>query len=299
NSVLKIDGNATTGAITLDTANKTLEIGISGKSLTLTLQETMTAGKIQLDGGALSDSQGFQIDGGTLIGHGTVSGGTIDGAGTIEAAGGMLDLSGTSVGANATGLTVANDGSTLVVDTVASGAHLTFLGSSGTLKVLRVADFLGTIGGLVAANDTNPLNGIDLADSGTITRTQISGNTITVFNGNTVITTLTLASAPGAGISFCRPSTRCTSTAFLCRPSIWSTGVRSCSWTASAGSNISTSSWMAMTFSTPMARRPRRLSTATIARCSKTAMSSRRFIPITRHALGNSARPGSNSVRTS
>src|SRR5437762_3359765 len=200
NSVLKIDGNATTGAITLDTANKTLEIGISGKSLTLTLQETMTAGKIQLDGGALSDSQGFQIDGGTLIGHGTVSGGTIDGAGTIEAAGGMLDLSGTSVGANATGLTVANDGSTLVVDTVASGAHLTFLGSSGTLKVLRVADFLGTIGGLVAANDTNPLNGIDLADSGTITRTQISGNTITVFNGNTVITTLTLASAPGAGI---------------------------------------------------------------------------------------------------
>ena len=71
---------------------------------------------------------------------------------------------------------------------------------SGTLKVLRVADFLGTIGGLVAANDTNPLNGIDLADSGTITRTQISGNTITVFNGNTVITTLTLASAPGAGI---------------------------------------------------------------------------------------------------
>ena len=201
NSVLKIDGNATTGAITLDTANKTLEIGVSGKSLTLTLQETMTAGKIQLDGGTLSDGQGFEIDGGTLIGHGTVSGGTISGAGTIEASSGTLDLSGASIGANATGLKIANDGSTLAVDAVASGANVTFLGSSGTLKILHVADFLGTIGGLViAANDTTPLNGIDLADVGTITRTQISGNTITVFYNNTVLTTLSLASAPGTGV---------------------------------------------------------------------------------------------------
>jgi hypothetical protein len=200
NSVLKIDGNATTGAITLDTANKTLEIGVSGKSLTLTLQETMTAGKIQLDGGTLSDGQGFQIDGGTLTGHGTVTGGTINGAGTIEAAGGTLDLSGTDIGSSATDIEIANDGSTLVVDTVASGATVSFLGGSGTLKVLHVGDFLGTIDGLVAANDTTPLNGVDLADSGPITRTQISGNTITVYNGNTVVTTLTLAAAPGAGI---------------------------------------------------------------------------------------------------
>src|SRR5205085_5895551 len=39
-----------------------------------------------------------------------------------------------------------------------------------------------------------------LVDSGKITRTQISGNTITVFHGNTVITTLSLDSAIGAGI---------------------------------------------------------------------------------------------------
>src|SRR5205823_6338757 len=42
NSVLRIDGTATTGAITLDTANQALEIGVSGTSLTLTTREHVT-----------------------------------------------------------------------------------------------------------------------------------------------------------------------------------------------------------------------------------------------------------------
>jgi hypothetical protein len=202
NSTLKIDGTATTGAITLDTANKTLEIGVSGKSLTLTAAENVTnGGTIRLDGGSLSDT-GLSVitvgAGGTLIGSGAVSG-LLAGGGTIEAAGGTLDLTGASVAVSTTGLQIANDGSTLAVDNVAIGADATFLGGSGTLKVLHVSDFFGTISGLTESTGLTPTNDVDLADVGTITRSTISGDTVTFYNGSNPVATLNLTSAPAAG----------------------------------------------------------------------------------------------------
>jgi hypothetical protein len=177
NSVLRIDGTATTGSITLDTANQTLEIGVAGTSLTLTTRETVTGGAIHLGGGTLADSAGFQLNGGTISGTGAITGGTIDGTGIVEALGGQLDLSLATIGGDATGLEVANDGSsTLVVDNAASGAVVSFLGGSGTLRVLHINDFFATIAGLnVGTSGTVATNEVDLADVGTITRSVISG----------------------------------------------------------------------------------------------------------------------------
>jgi hypothetical protein len=202
NSTLKIDGTVTTGSIAIDSGNKTLEIGVSGKSLTFTAAESVNnGGAIRLDGGSLADvaASGITIGpGGALIGRGSVTG-ALGGSGTIEASSGMLDLSGASIAATATGLEIANDRSTLVVNHVAKGANASFLGSNGTLKILHVGDFLGTISGLATGHGLTPSNDVDLADVGTITRSTISGNTVTFFNGNSQVAQLTLGSAPGAG----------------------------------------------------------------------------------------------------
>jgi hypothetical protein len=202
NAVLRIDGTVTTGSITLDTANQALEIGVSDTSLTLTTREHVTAGAIQLGGGTLTDSAGFQLDGGTVSRTGTITGGTIDGTGVVEALGGQLDLGQATIGGDATGLEIANDGqSTLVVDHAASGAVASFLGGSGTLRILHVGDFFATISGLQVGNSgTTPTNEVDLADVGTITRSVISGATVTFYNGSNVVAALHLASAPGAGV---------------------------------------------------------------------------------------------------
>jgi hypothetical protein len=202
NSVLRIDGTATTGSITLDTANQTLEIGVAGTSLTLTTRETVAGGAIHLGGGTLADSAGFQLNGGTISGAGAITGGTIDGTGIVEALGGQLDLSLATIGGDATGLEVANDGSsTLVVDNAASGAVVSFLGGSGTLRVLHINDFFATIAGLnVGTSGTVATNEVDLADVGTITRSVISGDTITFYNGASVVAALHLSAPIGPGV---------------------------------------------------------------------------------------------------
>jgi hypothetical protein len=162
----------------------------------------VTAGAIQLGGGTLADSGGFQLDGGTVSGTGAITGGTIDGTGVVEALGGQLDLGQATIGGDATGLEIANDGqSTLVVDHAASGAVVSFLGGGGTLRILHVGDFFATISGLQIGNSgTTPTNEIDLADVGTITRSVISGTTVTFYNGSNMVAALHLASAPGAGV---------------------------------------------------------------------------------------------------
>jgi Hint domain-containing protein/uncharacterized protein DUF4347 len=202
NAVLRIDGTATTGSITLDTANQTLEIGVSGTSLTLTTRETVTGGAIHLGGGTLTDSAGFQLNGGTISGTGAITGGTIDGTGIVEALGGQLDLSQATIGGDATGLEIDNDlaSTSLVVDHAVSGALVTFLGASGTLRILNIGDFFATIAGLTVSPTTTPTNEVDLANVGTITSSVISGSTVTFYNGLTAVATLHLASAPAAGV---------------------------------------------------------------------------------------------------
>ena len=95
-SDLKIDGTVTAAAFPINNANQTLEIGASG-NLTLTGAQTVSNGKIQLDGGTLTDSAGITLTSpGQLTGSGTISANTaISGTGTVTANGGVLDILGT------------------------------------------------------------------------------------------------------------------------------------------------------------------------------------------------------------
>ncbi|MGY4509011.1 Hint domain-containing protein [Bradyrhizobium sp. USDA 3650] len=95
-SVLKIDGTVIAAALTIGSANQTLEVGTSG-NLTLTSAQTLTNGKIQLDGGTLTDTSGITLTSpGQIIGSGTIATGTtVSGTGTVTANGGTLDIFGT------------------------------------------------------------------------------------------------------------------------------------------------------------------------------------------------------------
>ncbi len=72
---LKIDGTATmANSLGLTDYNQTLEIGPSG-SLTVTPAESDHAGTIKLEGGTLTDAQGFQTGSAiTITGFGTING---------------------------------------------------------------------------------------------------------------------------------------------------------------------------------------------------------------------------------
>ena len=96
-SDLKIEGTLSSGAIALNNANQTLELGTTA-ALTLTAAETMTLGTIKLDGGTLTDLSGLTVTSGSVTGSGTIATGTnISGAaaGTIKASSGTLDIKGT------------------------------------------------------------------------------------------------------------------------------------------------------------------------------------------------------------
>ena len=106
-SDLKIDGTATSKAITINNANQTLEVGATG-ALTISAAQNVTGGTIKLDGGNLTDSNGVSFgtttsEIGTLSGFGTVTGAlTRSGTGTadtVTASGGTLTLA-AAVGAN-------------------------------------------------------------------------------------------------------------------------------------------------------------------------------------------------------
>jgi hypothetical protein len=96
-SDLKIDGTATAAnAIPINNTNQTLEIGASG-SLAVGTKESITNGKIELDGGTLTDSIGISVGSGAhLTGWGAVTAGAaasdIDGIGNVTASGGTLEL---------------------------------------------------------------------------------------------------------------------------------------------------------------------------------------------------------------
>ena len=77
-------------AISINNANQTLEIGASG-ALTISAAESITNGKIQLDGGTLTDASGVTIGAGALLtGYGTAGAVTLSG-GTVTQTGGTLE----------------------------------------------------------------------------------------------------------------------------------------------------------------------------------------------------------------
>jgi hypothetical protein len=193
-SDLKIDGTATAAPITINNANQTLEVG-SVANLTITAAESITNGKIQLDGGTLTDSSGITLGtSSSLVGSGTVSANTaISGtsSGTIKASGGTLDILGTIK----SGPTLAIDttsGSILRIDGTATAAGaITFsnasqyliVGSGGALTLSAAENITsGNIwlqGGVLSANSGLTLSGNGATDGRLLGQGTVNG-TITV-----------------------------------------------------------------------------------------------------------------------
>ncbi|MEK9283021.1 Ig-like domain-containing protein [Bradyrhizobium sp. ISRA442] len=207
NSNLKLEGTATSAAITINNANQTLEIGASG-SLTLTAAESITNGKIQLDGGTLTDASGLTIGASaTLIGSGTVAANIAAGTGTITASGGVLNLNGTVASGNA--FTIASaSASTLKfsgTSTMATAVSITSanqtleVGAGGNLtigstEIVTNGKIVLSGGTLTDSNGIVISSGATLSGTGTAGAITLSGGTITQTGG-----TLTLASIIGSG----------------------------------------------------------------------------------------------------
>jgi hypothetical protein len=215
---LKIDGTAIAAhRLNLIDVNQKLEIGPQG-SLTINEPESDTSGTVLLDGGTLTDSQGFY--GGAyqdlITGFGTING-TEYGLGygrgaTITASGGTLTINGDIYEGNlpniASGATLSMLGSTQLSPTQAGAVPFKFLSpSSGTLRLATTAarqsfEVNGTLGNMaVSTSPTIPTDILDLADvlPSSITSASIAnGNTIELFNGATMIDHFSLASSVGA-----------------------------------------------------------------------------------------------------
>lgn len=140
-STLKIGGIATSGAISINNANQTLEIDHAGQ-LTLTAAESITKGIIKLNAGAvLTDAAKITIgSGATLLGVGTVNG-PLTVTGRANATGGLLTLNGT-IGGTGT-LEILNDGTLEVTGSVASTVRVDF--SHGTLEIGAPSQFFGKL----------------------------------------------------------------------------------------------------------------------------------------------------------
>jgi fibronectin-binding autotransporter adhesin len=214
---LKIDGTANSSAsVGLSNTNQVLEIGSSG-SLTINAAEQFHAGYVNLDGGTLTDSQGFYFGGidesGTVEGFGTVNGNllsTVDGAGLsgglIRATGGTLTINGDVDQGNT--FTIAA-GATLVLNGSELNTAVNFIDeTSGTLVLPNAAaresfESTGLIENMNFSANGAATNVLDLAD---VSPTSITSaifnkptNTIELFSGSTMIDHFALNASPAAG----------------------------------------------------------------------------------------------------
>jgi hypothetical protein len=217
---LKIDGTATVAPPNnIVAVNQVLEVGPSG-SLTFTSGGGGTAGTFKLDGGTLTDAQGFGSgDYTTFTGFGTING-TQYGLGyergaAVDAVGGTLTLNGDvysgvvpGVAAGATfsllGAAQLNASEPGVFGTWP--VHFDFLsGASGTFRLDTATarqsfETNGTIVNMNVSTNGTPTNVLDLADTqpSSITSAMIAnGNTIELFDGSTMIDHFALASSVG------------------------------------------------------------------------------------------------------
>jgi hypothetical protein len=218
---LKIDGTATTAnSLGLIDVNQVLEIGPSG-SLTITAAESDTAGTIKLEGGTLTDAQGFSTGNySTITGFGTINGteyGLLYGRGAaIHATGGTLTLNGDIYSGNkpdiAAGATFSLMGAAHgnLPPFYSSAVQFNFLSSaSGTLRLGTATaresfETNGIIGNMnvntAGATATNVLDLADLQPNSITSATIANGNTIELFNGATMIDHFALASSPGPAV---------------------------------------------------------------------------------------------------
>ena len=217
---LKIDGTATMAPPNnIVDVNQVLEIGPSG-SLTFTSEGGGTAGTFKLDGGTLTDAQGFSSgDFTTFTGFGTING-TEYGTGyergaSIDAVGGTLTLNGDVY----SGVTpeIAAGATFSLLGAVQLNAsepppfgsypvHFNFLSSaSGTLRLDTATarqsfETNGVIGSMNVSTNGTQTNVLDLADvqPSSITSAMVAnGSTIELFNGPTMIDHFALASSVG------------------------------------------------------------------------------------------------------
>ena len=218
-SDLKIDGTTTSAAITINNANQTLEIGVAG-ALTITGVESITNGKIQLDGGTLTDASNLTIGAGaTLTGFGKVNANIPTSVGTITATGGTLELNGT-VASTTGGLHIGSaSGDTLKLDGISTATSVAFSGTAGTLELNTAATVTLTNALAIGANTVKldaagttltDLAGLSLSSGGKIIGVGVvngvisgtgtiegTGGTLTVANNLTSSTLLLEAdSAP-------------------------------------------------------------------------------------------------------
>ena len=182
-SDLKIDGTASSGAISITNANQTLDIGASG-ALTLGAIENAYDGDILLDGGTLTDSSGITLGNSARTDNGSISGwgkivANIDqvGAGTantITASGGTLEIDG-NVGTSGTPVSslVVGAGLTdeLLLDGASYATSASFLGSTGTLAIGASGALTLTIQLTIGTGDTLQLDGtgVQFTDAGGVT----------------------------------------------------------------------------------------------------------------------------------
>ena len=215
-SDLKIEGTATSAAaITINNTNQTLEIGATG-SLTIGAAQPVTSGKIQIDGGTLTDGSGLTIGAlATLTGKGTVAANIAAGIGTITASGGTLHLTGTV--ASGPTLAIANVASSVlsIENTATAAAPIAITGSNQTLAIGASGNLTINGGTESITNGTISLAGGTLTDSsgltigalatltgkGTVAANIGAGTGTITANGGTLHLTGTVASGPALTIA--------------------------------------------------------------------------------------------------
>src|SRR5262249_45426532 len=130
-NTLQIDSDSTVGAVTINSANQTLQVG-ADRNVTISAAQTVTSGTLRVEAGITLAGGGILSGGGTgpattaIKGSGTLSLG-LSTANTVTASGGTLDITGAiATGTNAPTLAIATAaGSVLKIDTDATIKPLT------------------------------------------------------------------------------------------------------------------------------------------------------------------------------
>src|SRR5207245_111062 len=162
-STLKFSSTATAAAaISITSANQTLEIG-SEERRAGSEAGSITNGKIQLDGGTLTDASGLTIgSGATLTGSGTVAANIATGAGTITASAGVLNLTGTVASGPAFTIATGSASTLKFSSTATAAAAISITSANQTLEI-------GRSGSLPHSADDSITNGQIQLDGGTLT----------------------------------------------------------------------------------------------------------------------------------
>lgn len=219
---LKIDGTAVVAqpnGLLFTAADQILEIGPHG-SLTINQSQGGSQSTIEMEGGTLTDSQGFTFGALNITGFGTIIGPQYSlgyhGA-TITASGGELTIDGDIYVSNipqiAAGATFDMEGNTLR-SLIQGDPHIAgplaykFLSDSGTLSLGNASarqsfEANGVIAGMNVSTTGLASTVLHLADmmaSSITSASVVNGNTVELFSGSTMTDQFNLASNVGSAV---------------------------------------------------------------------------------------------------